>query len=253
MNLPVNEHWGVLPVLFRVGGVAVPSYGVFMSLAVLTAALLYFWEARREGQPSTHGIILLLAALFGGGLGAKLAVWLFEGREILGALPDIRPLFSGRTIVGGLIGGVLTVELAKRVLGITTRTGHLFAPGLALAICIGRIGCFLGGCCYGVPTPFTGVDFGDGIPRIPTQLIESAFALCLFVYLQTVKGRLKEPGRLFIHFMLAYFTFRFGIEFLRQEPRPYLGLTLAQVVSLAIIGYYVFHKRIHRTEGVQNV
>jgi prolipoprotein diacylglyceryltransferase len=118
------------------------------------------------------------------------------------------------------------------------------AAGTGLALAMGRIGCLLGGCCYGIPSrlPWS-INLGDGVWRHPTQIYEALFALALFVYLQIAKRTVTAEGALFGRFMLAYFTFRFGIEFLRVEPRPYLGLTLAQVVSVGVIAYYLYTGR----------
>ena len=236
----MTKHWGICPI-FHIGSLSVPSYEVLVSLAVLAALGVYLRGAERHVKFGKSTYTLLIAALIGGTLGAKLPIWVVHYREILLALPNLAPLLSGRTIVGGLIGGVLAVEFVKRCQGIAGRTGDLFAPALALGIGIGRIGCLLRGCCYGRPTgaSWLGIDLGDGVPRYPTQIIESLFGFLLFVALLWLRKRVVEEGRLFTIFMLAYFTFRFGIEFLRQEPRGPLGLTLAQCVCLGVIGYYL--------------
>ena len=232
-------HWGILPILFHLGRVEVPAYGFFMLLAVAAGVICFALEARRQRESFERGLALVLAAYAGGILGAKLPIWFMHGREILASPTDFRLMLSGRTIVGGVLGGILAVVITRRVVKMPMPSGNLFAPGLALAIAIGRLGCFCAGCCYGIPTHLSwGVDFGDGLLRYPTQLIEAAFAAGLFVYLQRARSRLSAPGQLFTRFILAYFIFRFGIEFLRAEPRPYLGLTLAQVVSAGIVLYY---------------
>lgn len=237
MTTPAPEHWGVYPTL-QLGGMAVPAYGAFMLLALIAGITVYALLARRHPVQGQQGVLLLLAAVIGGVLGAKIPVWVVNWRQIVAVLPDIRPLLSGRTVVGGLIGGVLSVILMRRWLGIVTPSGNLFAPAIALAIAVGRLGCFLGGCCYGVAAPW-GVDFGDGVLRHPTQLYESAFALALFAFLLATRRIFSEPGRLFGIFMIAYFTFRFGVEFLRAGDVTSVGLTAAQLVSLGVVAYYL--------------
>ena len=85
---------------------------------------------------------------------------------------------NGKTIVFGLVGGYFGVELAKALLGVRVKTGDSFAVPVAAALAIGRLGCFVAGCCHGTVTTLPwGVDFGDGLRRHPTQLYESAFHL----------------------------------------------------------------------------
>jgi phosphatidylglycerol:prolipoprotein diacylglycerol transferase len=261
-----RHPWGICPVLFHIGGIAVPAYGVFILLGLIAAALSVWHSARRSGYQEGHAGMLLLAALVGGTLGAKLPVWLMHGREILAAHSP-EAVLSGRTVVGGLIGGTLAVVLARRWLGLRSRSGNLFAPALALGIAIGRWGCFCVGCCFGVPTGLPwGVNFGDGILRHPTQIYESLYALGLFAVLKVVERRGvppcnlspnpsparggeqtgPKPGALFRAFMLGYFSFRFLIEFLRTDTRLALGLTLAQYVSLGVVLYYGLIERPER-------
>jgi len=239
MNISTPEHWGVCPAL-HLGEMTVPAYGTFMLLALFAGIVVYMLLARKQPAQGQQRLLLLLAAVIGGVLGAKIPVWVMNWRQIADALPDIGPILSGRTVVGGLIGGVLGVILMRRRLGIVEPSGNLFAPAIALAIGVGRLGCFLGGCCFGVAAgvPWA-VDFGDGVPRHPTQLYESAFALALFIFLLASRRRYSEPGRLFGIFMIAYFTFRFGVEFLRAGDVTALGLTAAQLVSLGVVAYYL--------------
>jgi len=253
--MAATHSWGIRPTLFTLGSVGVPAYAVFMGLAICAAVISFVLESRRQRAPFEHGLALALAAGIGGTLGAKLPIWLMHARALFGGSLSLPAILSGRTIVGGLLGGIAAVILTRRWLKLPLPSGNLFAAGLALAIAIGRLGCFCAGCCYGIPTHLPwGVDFGDGVLRFPTQLMESAFALLLFAYLLAMKTRLRAAGQLFTHFILAYFTFRFAIEFLRDEPRPYLRLTLAQVVSAGIVLYYLIRPpyKTRPIEGAQH-
>jgi hypothetical protein len=91
-------------------------------------------------------------------------------------------VLSSKTIVGGLIGGLIAVEIVKKIAGIRTPTGDLFAIPLCVGIAVGRIGCFLTGLddgTFAVATTLPwGINFGDGIARHPTQLYE---IVCLLV------------------------------------------------------------------------
>jgi phosphatidylglycerol---prolipoprotein diacylglyceryl transferase len=103
-------------------------------------------------------------------------------------------LIGGKTIVGALAFGLIAVELMKRSIGLRTSTGDLYAIPLALGIAIGRVGCFFTGLAdntYGTPTNLPwAIDFGDGIPRHPTQLYEIAFLLLLIPVLYRVLSRI---------------------------------------------------------------
>jgi prolipoprotein diacylglyceryltransferase len=136
-----------------------------------------------------------------------------------------------------LLGAYLAVELTKLLLGICQKTGDAFALPLALALAVGRWGCFCNGCCAGIPTDLPwGVDFGDGLYRHPTQVYESLFHGCmagLLLWL-TLAERLRYQ-RLKLY-LICYGIFRFGMEFLRPEPANLAGLTFYQWVCVVLIG-----------------
>ena len=230
--------WGIRPVLFTVAGQPVPSYSFFVTLGLVAALLLYYLNTRGRGV-GNNGLYIALAAAVGGIIGSKLPIWAVNIREIIANPGNLGLILSGRTIVGGLIGGAVAVFLTKRRLHIKARLGNYLVPSLCIGIFFGRIGCYLAGCCYGVATSLPwGVDFGDGISRNPTQLYEALFVLGLFAYAQVMKDRC-EPGRLFRLFMIAYFGWRFLIEFVRVNPVWIGGLTYYQVAAAGVVAYYV--------------
>ncbi len=152
---------------------------------------------------------------------------------------------GGKTIVGGLLGGWIAVEIAKRFARIQSRTGDLFALPLCIGIGVGRIGCLLAGLAddtYGTPTRLPwGVDFGDGIARHPTQAYEILFLLLLGFY---VWRRGKHPygnGLLFRVFLTAYLLWRLLIDLIK--PQPLMGglnaiqwACLAGLAAVALTG-----------------
>jgi prolipoprotein diacylglyceryltransferase len=187
-------------------------YSVFQVLALATAVLL----RRPSPLPPRHRWIVSIAAIFGGGVGAKLPFVLLSGE----------PLWSGpawftdgKTILSGLAGGYLSVELAKALFGIRAKTGDGLALPLAAAVAVGRWGCFFNGCC--------------GAPLVP--IVESAFHAAMAVLLfrlGTVDGLRWQLLKLYL---IAYAAFRFAIEFVRTEPRIAGGLTAYQWGAAAMI------------------
>jgi prolipoprotein diacylglyceryltransferase len=145
---------------------------------------------------------------------------------------------NGKTILFGLVGGYLGVELAKWSLEITTKTGDSFAIPVAVSIAIGRWGCFHAGCCYGVPTALPwGVVFPDvdSLPRHPTQIYESMFHLSAAVTLGWLIRTGWMRGQLIKLYLISYAVYRFVSETVRPEPRVLWDLTAYQWFSLAII------------------
>lgn len=146
---------------------------------------LYLLLRHRFGDPLSTPIrwAVIAAAIAGAALGSKLLFWLEDPQLTLQNLRNPAYLMGGKTIVGALIFGLISVELIKRYIGLRQSTGDLYAIPLALGIAIGRIGCFLTGLSdntYGTPTNLPwAINFGDGIPRHPTQLYEIAFLLFL--------------------------------------------------------------------------
>jgi prolipoprotein diacylglyceryltransferase len=178
--------------------------------------------------PRSDRFALAGAAFVGGVLGAKLPF-------ALGGDAGTDWLADGKTITTGLIGAYLAVELVKMALGVRVKTGDAFALPLALALAVGRWGCFFNGCCHGTPTDLPwGVDFGDGVRRHPTQAYESLFHLGMAGVLIVLTVRDRLAGHRLQLYLIAYGLFRFATEFIRPEPEYTLGLTYYQWASAVL-------------------
>ena len=177
---------------------------------------------------------------------AAAAVGALVGSRVLGILEQV-PVSritwaslvapgGGKTIVGGLLGGWIAVEVVKRFRHIQSRTGDLFAVPLCVGIAVGRIGCFMAGLAdgtYGTPTRLPwGVDYGDGIPRHPVQLYEIGFLAVLGWLLWKWGKRPHAPGILFRALMAAYLAWRLGIDFLKPDPHV-AGINMIQWACVA--------------------
>jgi len=215
------------------------AYAVFMLLAVAVFLLARRLTPQPPGLralPWRQRAGLAVAAFVGGALGAKLP---FALAEPAGWWTPEAWFSDGKTIVTGLIGAYLAVEATKAVLGVRVKTGDTFALPLALALAVGRWGCFCNGCCYGTPTDLPwAVSFAmpDGSVRLchPTQAYESLFHLTMaFVLAALMRRRLLER-HLLQFYLIAYGAYRFLTEFIRPEPAWWLGLTFYQWAALAL-------------------
>lgn len=205
------------------------AYALTMLLALAVCSFLLRRSQRSLPLPGWQKAALGLAAFVGAFLGAR-APFLMTGA----LLPPghVSWLSDGKTILAGIIGAYFAVELAKWSLQIRTKTGDTFAIPVAIAVAIGRIACFVGGCCFGQPTSLPwGMVFplsGDALPRHPTQLYEAAFHLAmagLLYLLRDAKELRRQQIKLYI---LVYLAYRFATEFIRPEAEAWLGLTYYQ-------------------------
>lgn len=232
-----------------------PGYLLFMLLAVATFFLArrLFPDPRPANLSRLEQLTLALAAFVGGTLTAKLPfVW---GTEA-GFWDWATWSADGKTITTGLVGAYLSVELVKWLLGIRAKTGDGLAVPLALALAVGRWGCFVNPCCFGQKTILPwGVDFGDGL-RHPTQVYESLFHLVWAIILIWLTRRDHLRYQRLKLYLIAYCGFRFLIEFIRVED-PWAGpLTYYQFVVLGfatfLIGQWVLDARRSRRETVDS-
>jgi phosphatidylglycerol---prolipoprotein diacylglyceryl transferase len=231
-------------------------------VSYIAAFGLYLRLRRRFGDPipTTLRWGVVAAAVAGAALGAKLLYFLEDPSLTLQNLHNPEYFVGGKTIVGALAGGLITVELIKRYIGLRASTGDLYAVPLAVGIAIGRVGCFLTGLSdntYGIATSLPwGVNFGDGIRRHPTQLYEMVFLLALIpmlLYVQkevVTREALSDArgsdrgtrsfvrGDVFKLFIVAYMIFRFFCDFLKPYSRVFLGLGGIQWACVLILLYY---------------
>jgi phosphatidylglycerol:prolipoprotein diacylglycerol transferase len=189
--------------------------------------LLFAMMARRRGIATSGIWIIMQAGLIGGLAFAGLTQLLVAG-------------VPGKTLIGGIIGGYLTVIVAKRRLGITRPTGDLWAVAVAGGEAVGRIGCFIGGCCFGKAASVAWAVHDHSALRHPTQLYMAAAALgVLGVLLALDRYRLPENTLFYVQGVLFCAT-RLSIEFYRDAAPAYAGLTFAQWACLAGLAFFSY-------------
>ncbi len=211
------------------------AYPLIMLAALLTGGFLLRRQQSSLPLPAWQKAAIGMGAFCGAMLGAKLpfALWDWE------ALRSGAAWFSnGKTIVCGMVGAYMGVEWVKWIYGIRTKTGDSFAMPMAVAVGIGRLSCFVAGCCYGTPTSLPwGVRFPavDQLPRHPTQLYESLFHLFMAGCLAWLQHQHWWRGQLVKLYIIAYLGYRFATEFIRPEPQVWAGLTAYQWFALAML------------------
>ena len=230
------------PYYFHVFGIPVHPHFACELAAYALGFSLHLALRRKLPAPPVEPVarLWLIAGLVMGALAGAHVVAMFDAPEAtswLGAL-------MGKSIVGAILGGWIGTEIVKRLNGIRHSTGDTWAIPLLTAMALGRVGCFLTGLSdhtHGLPAALPwAVDFGDGIPRHPTQLYESAFCLALVPLMGIFLALLaRRPGSTFRLFVASYMLFRFGMEFLKPTPKVFLGVSILQIIALAAAAYAV--------------
>jgi phosphatidylglycerol:prolipoprotein diacylglycerol transferase len=221
-------------------------YPMLMLLALGSCSLLLRRFQQQLPIQGWQKVALGIGGFCGAMIGSKLPFVVSDPR---GMLDGTAWLAHGKTIMCGIVGGYFGVEIAKKLANVRIKTGDTFAIPVAVAVAVGRIGCFFGGCCYGKPCDLPwGVYFttmGDGEPvvdvrRHPTQLYEAAFHLLLAVVLWQLLRRGILRGQLIKFYLLTYLCYRFVTEWLRPEVPLWLNLTGYQWAALALMPLFAW-------------
>jgi len=239
------------PIAFTIGSIEVSWYGIMIALAVLVAVLWMMREVRRGAKLSydtviTGALVGIPAGIIFSRLLHVIDSWHYYSQhpgQIIGG--------EGLTIWGAILGGALAIWIYSKFSNFQFGyAADLAAPAVILAQAIGRVGCTINGCCYGVATSlpwgivYTQPDsygYADSLALLPgtglhpTQVYEIIFALILFGALLKLRGRLKPDGSLFLVYLSLYSLWRLGSDFLRDGTPFLFGLHQAQVVALMVL------------------
>jgi phosphatidylglycerol:prolipoprotein diacylglycerol transferase len=237
------------PIAFVIGSLAVRWYGIMIATSIAISVAVVYVEARNQAINTDDVLDLAIAAVIGGILGARIG-WIFTSPDVLWYLAHPLRILAvwegGLSYFGGILGGVLAAYLLihRRKMGFW-RMADLAAPVLALSFGIGKIGCWLNGCCYGLPTTsWLGVVFTSPLSECdllnqklwPAQLFNSASGFIAFAVLFWIVRKHKHfDGQVFVWYLYLYGAMSFVVEFFRYIPVHVAGLTPNQWTDLVII------------------
>ncbi|MBI5831632.1 MAG: prolipoprotein diacylglyceryl transferase [Armatimonadetes bacterium] len=212
--------------------------GLFLTaLGYGVAGVVLVHEARRRRLATNGMAVVALWGFVGGLLIARLAHWLLVERQFLLSHPAsfLDPRLGGRTILAGVAGGWLCVALTKRRLGIRRSTGDLWALALPAGEAVGRLGCFVNGCCHGAVTTVPWAVWQHEAWRHPTQLYSAAWAAITYALLRAWRDRVPCEGDLFRAYLVLFGLGRCVIESVRAQDQPAAWLSLGQQAALALV------------------
>lgn len=184
---------------------------------------------QKSGLLSSGSFAVAIGCILGAAIGNKL-LFVIESPQTW-AEYGVAALAMGQTVAGGMIGGLIGIEVAKKIVGIRYSTGDLFVVPFCVGLMVGRVGCFVAGLhdgTYGIATTLPwGIDFGDGILRHPTQVYDQLCALVMLVVLYFLYPYLKSvAGLSFKLLFMSYMLWRVFVDGLKPVPYEYwLGMS----------------------------
>jgi len=230
----------MMPYICKIGPFTVFSYGLMLVVAFVVAGFLAARHGRKEGFNPDEIFNFLFFVFIAGIIGCRILYVLYNLQFYMENPLEIFMLqHGGMAWFGGLILGSAAGFFYLKRKGLPVlKFLDLIIPFVALGQAIGRIGCFLNGCCFGKISEF-GVYFPslDEV-RLPTQIYSSLLLLTIFIILRLFQDKPHKPGMILAGYFLLYSLKRFVIEFFRGDsPYLFLNLTLFQLLS---IGLFLF-------------
>ncbi|MEF3280893.1 MAG: prolipoprotein diacylglyceryl transferase [Elusimicrobiota bacterium] len=234
--------------------IKIPLYGVMIATAYLVSSYYLIKKSKKAGFDRKIISDLIFFIVVGGFIGAKILYIItffnYFGDSFIEKLSNIfsfDTLKAGFVFYGGFLGGFISAWIFVKKKGLNFwKISDFFAPAIALAHSIGRLGCFFAGCCHGGPTDsIFGVRFTNPMCEVnpqllgekihPTQLYESSGNFLIFVILNFVyyKKKLTDGGVILLYIIL-YSGLRFTVEFFRGDDRGgfLLGFSQGQIISV---------------------
>lgn len=241
--------------IIDLGFIKIPSYGLMIFLGLISYLILLYinlYKLEKKDKKTIQQTIIVSIISF---VIMYISAAFFD--SLFHSIQEQRIIISGITWEGGVIGGfiaflIISHFIVKKEKGKEIELFSLVIPGLVLAHTFGRIGCFLGGCCFGnitegplgvvFPTGSIAAEIypntltGEGsFPVLPTQLFEVLFEIVLFVVLIVFRKKLKNYN--VVIYLVFYSIFRFILEFWRGDNRGATGLYISpsQLMSILLL------------------
>ncbi|KAF0133864.1 MAG: phosphatidylglycerol:prolipoprotein diacylglycerol transferase [Candidatus Saganbacteria bacterium] len=225
------------PILFKFGSITIFSYGFMIALAFLAGIYFSYFLAVREGIKGEKIFDLALVILVSSIVGARIFYVIEFWPDFISNPLEVFFIWQGGLVFfGGLLFAALAaVAFANYYKIKALKLMDIITPGTALGYGIGRIGCFLRGCCYGIETKLPwGIVFpGLSEAHHPTQLYAFISGIIMFTMLLLLYRKKKYDGQVFFSGLMFYSVYRFSVEFLRMNPK-YLFFSMAQWISILI-------------------
>ena len=228
------------PICFHIGTHPIYWYGVMMALAFMSGMLHWQWLGHRTGRDTALASDLAFWLMVGGIIGARIAYVAANFNYFMAAPQEIIRIDQGGLIFyGGFIGGALSfLILARwRHIGVADLADFTITA-LPLGHALGRVGCFLNGCCGGSEAPPASF-LAAGLPHYPVQLYEAFLNLGVYGLLTWyfLFKRGSKQGSVVALYLMTYPLIRFLLEFIRGDDRMQIdgGLDVAQIISLALL------------------
>lgn len=227
----------MLPEICHIGPFTIYSYGLMLVLAFFVSAYLASRQAKKAHIDPDKIFNLCFYVFIAGIIGSRVFYVAYNFSYYLKHPIEIIMLqHGGMAIFGGIIFGSIfaCLFIKKNKMDLLTSL-DLLIPFIALGQAIGRIGCFLNGCCFGKASAFGIYSPASGQTLIPTQLYSSLAMFLIFLILRFMLNRRHLPGQILYFYLFFYSIKRFSIEFFRNDsPRIFHGLTIFQLLSLAM-------------------
>jgi len=236
------------PVAFEVFGIAIRWYGILMATAILIGSIVMIKNGKKIGVKEEDLIDLILWVLPSAIIGARLYYVAFEWQHYQGDIMKIINVRNGgMAIHGGVLGGVIAGYIFCKIRKLEFwRLADIAAPALIFGQALGRWGNFANSEAHGGPTDLPWAIVVDGIKVHPTFLYESIWNLGVLAILLVYGKKKKSHGEIFGLYLIGYSVGRFFIEGLRTDSLMFMGMRVAQLISITLIligGTIIYRKR----------